>query len=139
MPGLFKWPLMQKTFGSGDSFVPIEPHQSAPRFIICDTLTRVSTLLTTVGIANAPCVAMYGGRTLNWPRLPSSDSMSAEASPHIYAPAPLCTARSNEKSVPFMFLPRKLRLYACSIAAFIILYPSGYSPRRYMYPPDAPI
>src|SRR5512143_702468 len=110
MPGLFKWPLMQKTFGSGDSFVPIEPHQSAPRFIICDTLTRVSTLLTTVGMPYAPCVAMYGGRTLNWPRLPSSDSMSADASPHMYAPAPRWTARSNEKFVPFMFLPSRFLL-----------------------------
>ena len=55
-----------------------------------DTAQSVSTLLRTVGHAYSPTTAGNGGRMRGMPRLPSSDSSSADSSPHSYAPAPVC-------------------------------------------------
>ena len=41
------------------------------------------------------------------PRLPSSDSISADSSPTSYAPAPVWVTMSKSTPVPKMFLPRK--------------------------------
>src|SRR2546426_9338555 len=45
------------------------------------TCAIVSTLLTIVGIANAPLIAGNGGLTLGQPFLPSSDEISPVSSP----------------------------------------------------------
>ena len=63
--------------------VPIALNQSAPRLMMCGTLQRVSTLLTTVGAPKAPTTAGNGGFTRGWPRLPSSDSSIPVSSPQM--------------------------------------------------------
>ncbi len=51
---------------------------------------KVSTLLSSVGLAHAPATAGNGGFMRGIPRLPSSESSKAVSSPHSYAPAPEC-------------------------------------------------
>jgi hypothetical protein len=50
--------------------------------MIGGTAQKVSTLFSTVGHWNAPATAGNGGRMRGMPRLPSSDSSSADSSPH---------------------------------------------------------
>ncbi len=57
---------------------------------MCVTQASVSTLLTMVGLRNAPSTAGNGGLIRGQARLPSSDSMSPVSSPQMYAPAPRC-------------------------------------------------
>src|SRR5215212_11202456 len=89
-PGLFTWPDMPNNFGPGDDFVPMDLNHSGPRSRIGGTQQSVSTLLMTVGRANAPAIAGNGGLFRGQPRLPSSASSSPVSSPQIYAPAPRC-------------------------------------------------
>src|SRR5437899_11335286 len=66
---------------------------------MCGTLAKVSALLITVGPPQRPTTAGNGGRIRGMPRLPSSDSISADSSPTSYAPAPPCQYRSEERRV----------------------------------------
>ena len=50
----------------------------------------VSTLVTVVGQPYRPALAGNGGFSLGRPGLPSRDSIKADSSPQIYAPAPPC-------------------------------------------------
>ena len=45
-------------------------------------------LCSSVGRPNSPTCATYGGRSRGIPRLPSIDSIIADSSPQMYAPAP---------------------------------------------------
>src|SRR5437867_2429126 len=75
-PGLLTWPLIPNSFGPGDFSVPIDLNHAAPlsRPTMCGTQQSVSTLLITVGRANAPAIAGNGGLFLGQPLLPSSAS-----------------------------------------------------------------
>jgi hypothetical protein len=52
------------------------------------TQNSVSMLCSSVGPPNSPTCATYGGRSRGMPRLPSIDSIIADSSPQMYAPAP---------------------------------------------------
>ena len=55
------------------------------------------------------------------PRLPSSDSISADSSPTSYAPAPVCVTTWNSMlRLPKMFLPRNPFAYASATAFSMI-------------------
>src|SRR5216683_3296945 len=56
-------------------------YHSAPPRIMWGTLASVSALLITVGPPHSPTTAGKGGRIRGIPRLPSSDSISADSSP----------------------------------------------------------
>src|SRR6188472_3216625 len=90
-PGLFRCPLMPNNFGPGLDGVPIDLNHAAPLLMMCGTQQSVSTLLMTVGRANAPAIAGNGGLLRGQPRLPSSASSNPVSSPQIYAPAPRWT------------------------------------------------
>src|SRR5207302_7842458 len=87
-------------------------YHSAPFMMIGGTLANVSALLMTVGPPQSPTTAGNGGRMRGTPRLPSSDSISADSSPTSYAPAPPCQYTSKSYPLPKIFLPRKPRAYA---------------------------
>src|SRR3954469_24103009 len=99
-PGLFTWPLMPNSFGPGELLVPIDLNQSGPFSIMGGTQQSVSTLLMTVGRANAPAMAGNGGLLRGQPRLPSSASSSPVSSPQMYAPAPRGTLHSSLYLLP---------------------------------------
>ena len=82
---------MPNSFGPGDDGVPIDLNHAGPRSMIGGTQQSVSTLLMTVGRANAPAIAGNGGLFRGQPRLPSSASSNPVSSPQMYAPAPRCT------------------------------------------------
>ena len=75
---------MPVEFGGTPSFA----YSAPPSSTITGTVAIVSTLLISVGAAYRPETAGYGGRERGCPRLPSSDSSSADSSPQMYAPAP---------------------------------------------------
>src|SRR5579863_9703870 len=85
---------------------PSPAYHSPPLCRMEGTAESVSTLLITVGDPYKPTTAGKGGRMRGYPRLPSSDSIRADSSPHSYAPAPVCVERSKSKPLPRMFLPR---------------------------------
>jgi hypothetical protein len=89
-----------------DFSVPMEENHDAPPVMMQGTEAIDSTLLITVGDAYRPATAGNGGRSLGWPRRPSSESSSAVSSPQMYAPAPAWTIRSRSKPEPWMSLPR---------------------------------
>src|ERR1700723_1937617 len=105
-PGLFRWPARQNRRVPPFLGVPIFAYQSAPPRIIGGTLASVSALLMTVGPPQSPTTAGKGGRMRGMPRLPSSDSISADSSPTSYAPAPPCQYTSNLRPLPKMLAPR---------------------------------
>src|SRR3954471_15625120 len=92
-PGLFTCPLIPNSFGPGDFSLPIDLNHAGPlsRPMMCGTQQSVSTLLMTVGRANAPAIAGNGGLLRGQPRFPSSDSSNPVSSPQMYAPAPRWT------------------------------------------------
>src|SRR5205814_3651527 len=87
-PGLFTCPLRQNNRVPPFFGVPRFAYHSAPFMMIGGTLANVSALLMTVGPPQSPTTAGNGGRMRGTPRLPSSDSISADSSPTSYAPAP---------------------------------------------------
>src|ERR1700728_5147066 len=89
--------------------VPNAAYQSPPCRIIAGTVLSVSTLLITVGQPYSPTTAGKGGLIRGYPRLPSSDSINADSSPHSYAPAPVCPESSKLNPLPRIFWPRKPR------------------------------
>src|SRR6266576_2691956 len=101
-PGLFTWPDMPKSFGPGEDGVPIDLNHAGPFSMIGGTQQSVSTLLMTVGLANAPAIAGNGGLLRGQPRLPSSASSSPVSSPQMYAPAPRWTKHSSLYLLPRM-------------------------------------
>src|SRR5713226_8444950 len=86
--------------------VPRLAYASPPSLMIDGTALSVSTLLMMVGHPYNPTTAGNGGLMRGYPRLPSSDSISADSSPHSYAPAPVCASKSKSNPVPRMFFPR---------------------------------
>src|SRR6476646_11246577 len=88
-PGLLTWPVRQVILVPPDLGTPSAAKAAPPSRIIAGTAQKVSTLFNTVGHWNAPTTAGQGGRMRGMPRLPSSDSRSADSSPHSYAPAPV--------------------------------------------------
>src|SRR6185503_8394177 len=60
---------------------------------ISSTLTRVSTLLMTVGLLNTPDCTGNGGLFRGSPRKPSIELKIAVSSPQMYAPPPLDVER----------------------------------------------
>src|ERR1700691_4200163 len=108
-PGLAMLPLRQNRRVPPFLGVPNLAYQSAPPRIMCGTLASVSALLMTVGPPQSPTTAGNGGRMRGMPRLPSSDSISADSSPTSYAPAPPCQYTSNFRPLPKMFAPRNPR------------------------------
>src|SRR5689334_13474548 len=88
---------MPNSFGPGDFSLPIDLNHCGPlsRPMMCGTQQSVSTLLITVGRANAPAIAGNGGLLRGQPRLPSSASSNPVSSPQMYAPAPRCTKHSS--------------------------------------------
>src|SRR3972149_4474826 len=88
-PGLFTWPLTPTRIGPGCFATPTDAYQAAPRSMITGTFAIVSTLLMVVGQPHRPYCAGTGGLTRGYPRSPSSEFISADSSPQIYAPAPL--------------------------------------------------
>src|SRR5438876_12387371 len=82
-PGLFKCPDMPKSLGPGEEGVPIDLNHAGPFSITGGTRHSVSTLLMTVGRANAPAMAGKGGLFRGQPLFPSSDSSNPVSSPQI--------------------------------------------------------
>ncbi len=83
MPGRLTSPETLNSFGPGDFSVPIERNQSTPLRKIHGTVAIVSTLLTVVGARYRPSTAGKGGRSLGWPRSPSSEDSNAVSSPQM--------------------------------------------------------
>ncbi len=87
-PTLLTSPVSAKTFVPLDFSVPTPAYHSPPRRMIWPMLARVSTLLSTLGLAQRPATAGKGGRGRGMPRLPSMEVISAVSSPQTKAPAP---------------------------------------------------
>src|SRR5579862_8765266 len=100
MPGLFTCPPTHNNRVPPFFGVPRLAYFSPPSKIIDGTELSVSTLLMTVGHPYNPTTAGKGGLMRGYPRLPSSDSISADSSPHSYAPAPVCTTTSKSNPLP---------------------------------------
>ena len=83
MPGLFTWPLTQKSFVPGLFSVPHWRYHWPPWVTMCGTAESVSTLFTVEGMPKAPTAAGKGGFTLGWPRRPSREFMSPVSSPQM--------------------------------------------------------
>ena len=62
---------------------PIFAYSSPPSLIIGTTAASVSTLFTTVGLAQTPCTAGNGGLMRGLPRFPSMLSIRAVSSPQM--------------------------------------------------------
>src|SRR5438270_9634852 len=105
MPGLLTWPATQSMRVPPFFGVPRLAYFSPPSRIIAGTVLSVSTLLITVGQPYRPTTAGKGGLIRGYPRLPSSDSIRADSSPHPYAPAPVWTNRSKPHPVTTIVLP----------------------------------
>ena len=105
---------------------------------ISGTLTSVSTLLIAVGLPNSPTSTGNGGLLRGSGRPPSIDSNSAVSSPTMYAPAPTRSSMSKDQPLPATSSPRRPAALACASAPSSRSRASGYSPRRYRYPRDAP-
>src|SRR5215467_7210323 len=88
-PGRLTCPVRQVILVPPALGTPSAANAAPPSRMIGGTAQNVSTLLSTVGHWNAPTTAGNGGRIRGTPRLPSSDSSSADSSPHSYAPAPV--------------------------------------------------
>ena len=69
--------------------LPKLANQFDPFLSILGITATVSTFDTVVGQPYKPTLAGKGGLSLGCPFLPSRLSISADSSPHIYAPAPL--------------------------------------------------
>src|SRR5258708_38321155 len=106
MPGLSTGPARHNTPVPPFFGVPRLAYASPPSRMIGGTALSVSTLLMIVGQPYSPTTAGKGGLIRGYPRLPSSDSISADSSPHSYAPAPVCASKSKSNPDPRMFLPR---------------------------------
>jgi len=87
-PTLFTSPVSAKTLVPLDFSVPTLACHSLPRRMIWPMLARVSTLLSTLGLAQRPATAGKGGRGRGIPRFPSMEVISAVSSPQTKAPAP---------------------------------------------------
>ena len=95
IPGRSQSPETLSNLVPVDPVVPIAANQSAPISMIRATAANVSTLFTHVGLPRNPSSTGKGGFNCGVPRLPSQDSMSADSSPQMYAPAPISMRRSN--------------------------------------------
>ena len=80
-PGRSTWPDTQNSFGPVEPSVPMVAYARPPLRRISGTLTRVSTLLTAVGLPNSPISTGNGGLLRGSGRPPSIDSNSAVSSP----------------------------------------------------------
>ena len=80
--------------------VPIPAYAGPPIRRISSTLTRVSTLLMTVGLPNTPACTGNGGLLRGSPRKPSIELKIAVSSPQMYAPPPRRISMSNANAVP---------------------------------------
>ena len=74
---------------------------------ISSTLTRVSTLLMTVGLPNTPDCTGNGGLFRGSPRKPSIELKIAVSSPQMYAPPPRRISMSKANPWPRMLLPSR--------------------------------
>src|ERR1700722_3738754 len=106
MPGLLTCPEIEYSRVPPFFGVPRLAYQSPPLRMMAGTVLRDSALLMMVGQPYSPTTAGNGGLIRGYPRFPSSDSISADSSPHSYAPAPVCVASSKSKPEPMIFLPR---------------------------------
>src|SRR5919204_1242855 len=93
-------PESENTTVPGDGSAPRAAYQAPPCSTISGTVAIVCTLLISVGDAYSPETAGNGGRDRGWPRLPSSDSRSADSSPQMYAPAPRWIVSETSPSKP---------------------------------------
>ena len=93
------------------------------------TLTKVMTLLMTVGWPKSPAIAGSGGLARTMPRLPSMLSSIAVSSPHTYEPAPLRTSSVKALPEPRMSGPRNPADSAWPIASRYTAIECGYSER----------
>ena len=107
--------------------VPIEENHSAPLMTMWGTHDMVSVLFTTVGRLNRPASTERGGLVRGMARLPSMPNMSADASPEMYAPPPICTSTWQVKPEPMMLSPSSPASYACCTAILVRWIASGYS------------
>src|SRR5690606_34304962 len=117
-PGLTTFPPTANVLVPLDFSVPIRAYQAAPFKMICGTFAYVSTLLLLLGLPQTPFTEGKGGRGCGSPRPPMIEEINAVSSPQTNAPAPTRTSRSNEKSLPRMFLPRSPNSRAWAIAMF---------------------
>src|SRR5439155_26236381 len=82
IPCFFSCPAMHIILVPPFFGVPRLAYASPPSRIIEGTALSVSTLLMIVGHPYNPTTAGKGGLIRGYPRLPSSDSISADSSPH---------------------------------------------------------
>src|SRR5690606_20296147 len=106
-PGLLMLPQAEINLVPVDFPTPILAYSSPPRLIIGTTAEILSTLFTTVVRSYAPFTAGNGGLIRGLPLLPSSDSSSADYSPHIPAPTTRCTFMTLSKPLCIMILHGK--------------------------------
>ena len=101
------WPEIETSCVPGHFGRPTFLNASAPCMTMPATLDSVSTLLTTVGRWKRPLTVSRGGRLRGYPRLPSTEESSPEASPQTYEPAPRMITMSQAKSsLPRMRSPK---------------------------------
>ena len=129
-PGRWTHPARQNSRVPVDCSVPIRANAAPPSCRMPSTFSRLSTLLTTVGLANRPLSTGNGGLLRGSPRYPSIELNSAVSSPQMYAPAPLRSSMSKRKPRPITSSPSSPRDRHCSIACSSRAQASGYSPRR---------
>ena len=82
-PGRWIAPDRQNSRVPAESAVPRARYAAAPSTTMSSTLTRVSTLLTQVGLPNRPTSTGNGGLLRGSPRKPSSELKSAVSSPQM--------------------------------------------------------
>ena len=80
--------MIHKSFVPAFLSLPKLENQEAPLLIIVGQTATVSTFVTVVGQPYNPALAGKGGLSLGLPGFPSRDSIRADSSPQIYAPAP---------------------------------------------------
>eukprot|EP00659_Diplonema_papillatum_P018614 gene18614-biopygen18854 len=114
-------PEMQNSFVPALFFRPKDANHSGPRRMMVGSTATVSTLVTVVGHPYSPAMAGKGGFKRGLPGLPSIDWISADSSPQMYAPAPLCTYRSKSYPVLHALLPINPFAYASAIARSIAI------------------
>ena len=87
-PGFLTRPLTENERSPFRPWRPWPANQAGPFSRMSRTQCSVSMLCSSVGRPNRPTCATYGGRRRGSPRLPSIDSIIADSSPQMYAPAP---------------------------------------------------
>src|SRR5206468_7166366 len=115
MPGLLTCPATHSMRVPPFFGVPRLAYASPPSRIIEGTALSVSTLLMIVGHPYNPTTAGKGGLIRGYPRLPSSNSISADSSPHSRSEEHTSELQSRSDLVCRLLLEKKKSLHKNAI------------------------